>query len=411
VLAGILHSASEREKRPISVITPSCDIRIVTSLAAMDEIGAAWQALGERCDNPLTYFQSFSWCRGWVETFAAEGKAPRPFIVTAWRGRELVAIWPLMISAAPGGVRRIETLGEPLSQYCNILYDAERMDDDVAQALIAPLLRPENCEIAVLNAIPETSPLARALAFFPPLDAYENQSSILDLSVFESSAHYLAGLGKVQKRNRNRRRNKLARLGALRLDVIWPDHPHFADLVRLGVTMKRRWIAETGRYSAGFSMTGIDQFLARLSGCPKAREGACLSVLRAGERVVSLELGFLLRRHYYSYMGSFDWDLRDLSPGKIQMEMTVCWLIDNGIEAYDLLANPAEYKQSWSNREISLKAFALPLSWRGRLYAGTWLTRLRPALKRLWGAAPLALRRMLNACQGFGYLVPCMCGL
>jgi CelD/BcsL family acetyltransferase involved in cellulose biosynthesis len=158
-------------------------------------------------------------------------------------------------------------------------------------------------------------------------------------------------------------------------------------------------------------MDGVERFLGKLIGCPKAREGACLSVLRAGERVVALELGFLRRRHYYSYMGSFDWDLRDLSPGKVQMEMTVCWLIDNGAEAYDLLANPAEYKQSWSNREIALKAFAVPFSWKGRVYAGTWLTRLRPALKRLWHAAPLAWRRMLNVGQGFGYLLPCLCSI
>jgi CelD/BcsL family acetyltransferase involved in cellulose biosynthesis len=375
----------------------------------VDEIAGAWEALGARCDSPLTYFQSFSWCRGWIETFARDSRETRPFIVTAWRGRTLLALWPLMITSAPGGVRMIQNLGEPLSQYCNILCDPERMDGDVADAMIEALFRPGHCEIAVLAAIPETSPLVRALATCPPLDNNQNLSSILDLSLFQSSAHYLAGLGKVQKRNRTKRRNRLAKHGALRLDVIWPDHPDFAELVKNGVAMKRRWIAETGRYSAGFSMDGIERFLAKLAGCPKAREGACLSVLYAGERVVALELGFLHRRHYYSYMGSFDWDLRDLSPGKVLMEMTVCWLIDNGAAAYDLLGNPAQYKQSWSNRELALKAFAIPFSWKGRVYASTWLTRLRPAIKHLYNKAPLALRRMLNAGQGFGYLLPYVC--
>jgi CelD/BcsL family acetyltransferase involved in cellulose biosynthesis len=110
-------------------------------------------------------------------------------------------------------------------------------------------------------------------------------------------------------------------------------------------------------------------------------------------------------------MGSFDWELRDLSPGKIQMEMTVCRLIDNGVYAYDLLANPADYKQSWSNREIVLKTFAIPFSWKGRAYAELWLNRLRPALKRTWGTVPVALRRMINITQSFGYFVPCVCSL
>jgi CelD/BcsL family acetyltransferase involved in cellulose biosynthesis len=277
--------------------------------------------------------------------------------------------------------------------------------------MIGALLRSDHCEIAVLGMIPATSPLARALSAFRPLESCENQTSILDLSVFASSAHYLASLGKVQRRNRSKRRNKLAKLGALRLDVIWPGHPEFAELVTLGVAMKRRWIKETGRYSTGFSIAGVEQFLARLAGCPKAREGACLSALRAGERIVALELGFLRHRHYYSYMGSFDWDLRDLSPGKIQMEMTICWLIDNGADAYDLLANPADYKQSWSNRDIALKTFAIPYSWKGRAYAELWLNHLRPALKRVWGTMPIALRRMVNIGQGFGYFVPCLCAL
>ena len=377
----------------------------------MDEIADAWLTLGRRCDNPLTYFQSFDWCRGWVGSFAGEAAGQHPFIITAWCEGELIALWPLMITAAPRGMRRLENLGEPLSQYCNLLYDAGRMNVAVARAMIDALLRSEHCEIAVLGTVPATSPLAQALYAFPQLENCQNQSSILDLSAFASSAHYLASLGKVQRRNRTKRRNRLAKLGALRLDVIWPDHPEFAELVRLGVAMKRRWIKETGRYSAGFSIAGVEQFLARLAGCPKAREGACLSVLRAGERVAALELGFLLRRHYYSYMGSFDWDLRDLSPGKIQMEMTVCWLIDSGVEAYDLLANPTDYKQSWSNREIVLKTFAIPFSWKGRAYAGLWLNRLRPALKRAWGTVPVALRRMVNIGQGFGYFVPCVCGL
>ena len=379
----------------------------MTTIAGMDEIAGAWRALGQRCDNPLTYFQGFDWCRGWVEKFAGEGEKTQPFIVTAWRGQVLIAVWPLMISTAPAGMRRIETLGEPLTQYGNMLYDPSGMDDGVSRLMVEALLRREHCEIAVLNGIPAGSPIARALAPFPALD-YRNASSVLDLSIFESSRQYLAGLGRVQRRKRNQRRNKLARLGSLQLEVIWPDHPEFAGLVALGVAMKRRWLAETGRYSTGFSMSGIEDFLANLSGCPKQREGACLSVLRAGDCVVALELGFLTRRHYYSYMGSFDWDLRDLSPGKIQMEMTVCWLIDNGIEAYDLLANPADYKQSWSNREIVLEAFAVPLSWKGRVYAVTWLARLRPALKRLWGAVPITLRRMLNIGQSFGYLLPCI---
>ncbi|WJH40024.1 hypothetical protein N7E02_25735 [Aliirhizobium terrae] len=44
-------------------------------------------------------------------------------------------------------------------------------------------------------------------------------------------------------------------------------------------------------------------------------------------------------RSWYAYLGALDWALRHLSPGKVQMEMTVCRPIESGEEAYDLLGD------------------------------------------------------------------------
>ena len=112
------------------------------------------------------------------------------------------------------------------------------------------------------------------------------------------------------------------------------------------------------------SQPGFGEFLASFEAGREALNGACLSVLEAGERVAAIEIGFLHARHYYRYLGAFDWDLHDVSPGKVQMEMTVCWLIDNGIATYDLLAHPSAYKDSWSNRIVGLKTYAITRTWR-----------------------------------------------
>src|SRR5690606_22574853 len=128
--------------------------------------------------------------------------------------------------------------------------------------------------------------------------------------------------------------NRLARLGELQFSMVWPGDPSFPVLVRACAAMKRQWLMETGRYSTGFGMKGYDDFLAGLSGDSETLSGACLSVLEADDRVVALELGFIKNHHYYAYLGGFDWALRDLSPGKVQMDMTVRWLVDHGIIAY-----------------------------------------------------------------------------
>ncbi|WIY54504.1 GNAT family N-acetyltransferase [Devosia sp. YIM 151766] len=375
--------------------------RVLGTLEEIEAIAAAWRGLETDCADPLGYFQSYDWCRNWVARFGRDG-AYRPYIVTLWCDENLIAIWPRMIVEI-AGIKRLETLGMPHSQYCGVLVrrDAAPMAKIARQLRAA--VQASKCDVTISRAVPEGSALAEILADKPVVTGSDNLASLLDLSGFASAEAYTAQLGKLQKRNRNRRRNHLARLGELSFEVIWPDHPEFEALVRQCTEMKRRWLTETGRFSTGFSMGGYEDFLALLAGDSVRHSGACLSVLRVGDRVAAIELGLLHQKHYYAYIGGFDWDLRDLSPGKVQMDLTVGWLIDHGIAAYDLLINQADYKTSWTNRSIAVTSRAEALSWRGRFYASAWLPRLRPALKRLHGRLPKTVEQATN------FLRPAVC--
>lgn len=377
--------------------------RTLTSLAEMDQVARQWKALEQRCGDRLSYFQTFGWCRSWIAAFAGEERGIAPSIETVWRGDRLVAVWPLML-ATTGGVRILQTLGEPHSQYCNLIWDQASLTRKDAERLLARIQEDRCCDVAVFQAVPETSPLSQVL-HGRNLESSSNASALLDLSAFASAQEYDGQLGRLQKRNRNRRRNRLKRLGELNFTVVWPTDSRFAPLVRECASMKRRWLAETGRYSVGFSMDGFDSFLAGLTGDASTTSGACLSVLKTGDRIAAMELGFVKDRHYYSYLGAFDWDLRDLSPGKVQMDFTVRWLIEQGIMAYDLLGNPADYKISWSNRLVTLHAYAMPFSLKGRLYVRAWLGILRPAAKRVYQSLPNAVRRLAGHAHGLGPLL------
>ncbi|MCP8883836.1 GNAT family N-acetyltransferase [Devosia sp. XJ19-1] len=371
------------------------DSIVMRVLGTLDEIEAcadAWREIEVSCADPMAYFQSYDWCRNWVRQF---GDIGRPYVITLWREETLLALWPRMIVEA-AGIRRLETLGVPHSQYCGALVRRGTSPKlGIAQKLEAAALQ-SGCDVTICRAVPEGTALAGFVADKPEVRGADNVASMLDLSAFASVEHYTNGLGKLQKRNRNRRRNHLARLGALDFAVIWPNDPRFAELARHCTQMKRRWLRETRRYSAGFSIDGYDDFLAGLPGDPVAGEGACLSMLRAGGRVVSLEIGFIRQRHYYAYVGGFDWALRHLSPGKVQMEMTIAWLIENRIKTYDLLINPADYKASWTNTSVVVRTHAQPLTWKGHVYASAWLPTLRPALKSLHGRLPTLIDRITS---------------
>ncbi len=370
----------------------------------MDVVAGAWRELEERCEDRLTYFQSFDWCRGWVAAFADGGKALRFRIETVWSGEKLVAVWPLMVQTV-GGIRVLQNLGTPHSQYCNLLCDDAHLAGVLTQRLLARIEDQPDCDVAVFHPVPHQSSLAFLLKSRPQMHGYGGSSAVLDLSAYDGSDAYRSEGGKLKKRNRNRRRNHLARLGELNFAMVWPTDPDFAGYVRECASMKRTWLRETGRASSGFSFEGFEDFLSNLAGDPGALSGACLSVLRAGDRTVAIEVGFLRSGHYYAYLGGFDWTLRNLSPGKVQMEMTVCWLIDNGVRTYDLLGGDGDYKQSWASGAMALNGYSLPFSWKGRFYAEAWLPVIRPFVKRLYLAVPEGMRRMVSGLQGVGVLI------
>ncbi|MBB4051799.1 CelD/BcsL family acetyltransferase involved in cellulose biosynthesis [Devosia subaequoris] len=368
------------------------DSRVLGTLDEIEAVAAAWRELEAECADPLGYFQSYDWCCNWIREFCGQG-THKPYVVTLRHGDVLVALWPLMIVEA-AGLKRLETLGAPHSQYCGALVRRGYASAAQIAKQMRDVVRASECDVSVLRAVVEGTALSELVAGDSQVRGTENVASMLDLSAYGSVEDYTAQLGKLQKRNRNRRRNHLARLGPLHFEVIWPDHAEFSTLVRQCTEMKRRWLAETHRLSAGFSMQGYEDFLARLGGDEAELNGACLSVLRAGDQVVAMELGFIQQRHYYAYIGGFDWDLRNLSPGKVQMDMTVGWLIENGVQAYDLLINPADYKASWTNRSLAVTTRAQALSWKGRIYTSAWLPRVRPALKWLHGRIPAWMERV-----------------
>jgi CelD/BcsL family acetyltransferase involved in cellulose biosynthesis len=371
--------------------------RILSSLQDIEAHEGEWRVLEQRCSDPMSYFQTFDWCRAWVAEFC--DSSTQPYVISLWRQDSLLAIVPL-VQTRKAGIVRLVTLGEAHAQYCGALaYGTAAIDPEVIEALRLAV-RASQSDVWVQRCVIEGSPLDRMIAGIARVREEPNHASVLDLSPYNSTDDYFGQLGKLQKRNRNRRRNHLARLGALSFEVVFPDSAGFDGLVDQAVSWKREWLAHTGKRSLGFSADGYAQFLKNLAGSGEGRSGACVSVLRAGERIVALELGFLHHRHYYAYIGSFDWSLRALSPGKVQMEMTVGWLIEEGVRAYDLLVNPADYKNSWTNQSLAVATRAKPLTWKGRVYTGYWLPTLRPQVKRVYEHLPHLLRKWTSFLQG-----------
>jgi CelD/BcsL family acetyltransferase involved in cellulose biosynthesis len=374
-------------------------LRHIDQLSGMEAVADRWRALETKAGTPLSYFQTYDWCRAWVETFAGPDSGKALFIQTAWRGEDMVAVWPLMIFTRTG-LRHAATLGDPYSQYSNVIFDPTQITESELEGFITKALAAADVDVAAFDAVPARSALARHLGVHPgSVTGQNNESLILDLTPWSSASAYAAGLTRDQRKNRERKRKQLAQQGEIGFEILWPDNPEFAPLVRRAIEMKRDWLKTTGRLSVSM-MGSPEDFFSQLPGSKEHLSGAVMSVMRVGGQVVAIEIGFLQNRHYYGHIGSFDWDFADFSPGKIQIEMTIRWLIDQGVARYDFLANATDYKRSWSNLSEPLKSFAVPFSFKGRIYAEAWLPSLKPALKRAYYAMPARIRRFMTGVQG-----------
>ncbi|MBZ8132457.1 hypothetical protein CLD20_04140 [Afifella sp. IM 167] len=363
----------------------------------MEAIGADWRALEDRAADPLTWFQSFEWCRAWCAFYAPEpGEGAAIRIFTAWQGERLVMVWPLMLAGEGSPVRRLEGLTEPHGQYGNVLLDPALGNDtgEVLRTAWAQIWKSERPDAFVLGNVPEGA--------LPPAFSQGQEIatvaagviSAMDLTPFAGSYEaYRAALKATTRRARNKRRNKLAGLGTLAYEVHFGGSKEYESLVGLGIDMKRDWLQRTGRGTRALKLPHVVEFLASLHGSPAG--GALAAALTLDGRPIAIEIGFLHHRRFYSYLGAFDWELRDLSPGKVQLEEALRWSIESGVEVYDLLGDPSSYKIDWCNVTTPIFAYQASASLKGRAYLDIWHDRLRPALKRGFEKMPLSLRSRL----------------
>lgn len=370
-------------------------IQVLTQPDEIASIQQHWKHLEGRVHDRFTYFQSFHWCAGWIRQFAAQ-RGTDLRVVCVWKGQDLVLLWPGTISRTPLGGKVLSTLGEPHTQYANVLLAPDHDKIAIARKFGDILRDGVGADAVHFGLVPAGS----ALDFILKLnglvqDSVANETALFNLDSYSNWDEFFDSLPASQRKNRKRRRTQLAKLGDVVVRDVWPGDPDFDRLTRLCMSWKRRWLSETGRFSRGFSVRGYDDFLAGIPGDRESLSGAVLFSLEVDGQPVAIEFGFIEKRHYYSYIGSFEWELRHLSPGKVAMEASKRWLMNAGVSAYDLLGNQAEYKSSWSNCSVPLLSYRNATTLKGSLLALPWIGVVSPALKSAYAAMPELIRRTM----------------
>ncbi len=366
-------------------------LRVHALVSIQDIVNAEdlWRDLEESSTAPNCFFQSYAWCKSWAEHHGDERH--QPVILMLTRNTKAIAILPLMQVMVRGGIKVMRALGEPHTQYTNLLTQNGSLDDAATDVLREALHSWPNIDAIFVQYVPELSPLQKVFGKLSEIPTLRNEASQYELKTFSSVEAFTKSLPVRRRQAQRRAASALQGDGPLLLEVIWPDDAKFTGALSQCLRWKDEWISNTGRMNAGINDKSHNVFLASIQSAAH-KDGSVIFALKAGERPVAYQLGFIHHGHYHLYTASFEWRLRRWSLGTVLIDMTIGWLIENKIKIFDLMGNPAPYKGNWSNHSLILSAFMTSKTWRGKLYAHLWVKLLRPRLKNIYHHLPQAIR-------------------
>ena len=359
----------------------------------LERIAADWRALeaGGCVSSP---FQGWRWTRLWRRHFGADAE-PRVLLVRDAEGAPL-ALMPLQCDRVMG-FQRLTWLTLPGAQYGGLLLrpmDAARRQE-VFTALWRRILA-EQADVVELPLLPQDDAFAAFLEARCRRGA-DNAAFRIDFSAFDDWREFELSLKSSARRSRKKRLNKLQRAGELRFEVR-PAGPEHAATVKRAMEWKRGWLRAQGLdgalpFHAAFAAL-VEEGFAATTG--EAGAGDWLvATLSLNGAPIAVDAGMALDGVYHSWFSAYDAAHAEHSPGKIGLWLMMQWCVENSLSVYDMLANPAPYKEDWANARRPLHHFVAPLSMAGRAYA-LWVTQGEAMAREIYGHLPPGLKALVR---------------
>ncbi len=358
-------------------------IRVYSDIA---EIEDDWRALENRVSK-ATLFQSFDWCSAWLDASQRAGRPEDPVIVTAWDDTGLILIWPLAIRRLAGS-RILHSLGEPATQYSDLLIDPSADHDRLLQQAWKAIRDLKRCDVIELRRVPDHSPVTRIAGVFQGRVA----GSRAEAPFLEVRRH-----GQISARRSGKSLNALRRherlLGAhgtVTFEVI-RDLADQRNAVAEAIRFKELWAQANCIKTAGYANPASDAFLVFLL----EHNALFVARLSVGGSPAAIEIGCVRRGRYWSLVQSYDLGFSRHAPGRLLFWHLLEHCEDCGIEVFDFLAPADKHKLEWSGGSTFIHDHLVALTPLGQL-TKFYLKNIKPRLRHYYRRLPKSLRRRVG---------------
>ena len=381
--AEVLNSSNP--KRNLGTV----DVRVLDSFEVATERWATLAAGG----LPSPY-QQMSFLQTWFETLGrAQGWSPFLVLAESPNG-EPEALLPFGLRRL-GPVRVIAFLGgKDVNANLGIFRDPAAWTVEAVQALLRTAARGQ-ADLVWLENMPERwIGEVNSLAAINPLPAPSPNFATRLQKDFDS--WFNERLSKESRKKWRKKRQGLEKLGAVSAQRA--ETASEAEAFLAAFLLQRAQRAQDGLPNAYESAPAV-AFIRRLAGLDAAGFAPALTLwaLKCGDAVIATFGAFVHRAHVSLFVTSFDSSeaFARCSPGELLLHDIVRAYGEAGLTSLDLGIGDGRYKRETCEDEIALVNVALPITWRGAVFA--WGLRRRSQAKGFLKASPwasAALRRL-----------------
>lgn len=335
------------------------DVEIFAGRAAIEQLEFTSRELGPRTGTHDVFNELPLLL---IAAAAAEASGSEPLLaLTRDEQGRVRSILPLRMSRAYG-TRLAQGMSAPLGQYSDVV--GEPLSPNAFAAIARQLRTDHGIDLMLFRRVRDDSGLADALSVHGQLQNAATTAPYIDLEAFGSFDEYEASFSKQTRRRRRQQRNKLAEdHGPIEFSVL--QGAASLEAVDQAIAWKHTWLSSQGLKSPVFDKGPWQEAVRKCTRLPHA----AVSALRAGDRLIAVELGFLSRGVYTSYLGAFEPELSRYGVGQEQLRQTIAWAFEAGADRFDLMPPCDDYKLQLirnAGTATPVEDYAVPLSTLGR---------------------------------------------
>lgn len=356
-------------------------VRWITDVREMELLDGPWRSL-EASASERTVFSSIDYVLPWYRHYT--GILGEPMLGAVWRGRDLVAVAPLVRWNGTLGripVRRLDFTGHH--------WDAGELliRDDAAGAvdcLVRALARLRGPDVTCINGLDPKSRLftevmrsVEAEGIRAVVTTYRYASVDLH-SGYEA---YCSEMSSNFRRNLKRHLERVQSAGPFRIERVLPETDAGSldrTIDRMFAIANRSWKAAVSgpmaEHHRRFYRESIQRF--------HARGIVDLAILVVSGRDAAFLLGLVERGRYYDFTISYDDAFEPLSPGTFIMQQVMATLPDSGVDTV-VSHGDHPYKERWATAFPSLTRLFL-FAKGPRATLSRWARFSLPQLRPSW---------------------------